>query len=190
MIFSNQYPHSQQLDLDFRLEEALDQDAGTVENPLVLSALSDCHTSSGPSSQLSTGNDQTSIMDASTGREIPPVQFTEVNSERNEKEVLENPPDDSSLESTAGSWPCDFPSCSRVCFSQKLLIQHKRCHKKAHLCSQPACVEKDVRFSTKRDLQRHNELVHEGKRLTCQYCSKQVKRKDNLRRHIMTVHRC
>ncbi|RYO88505.1 hypothetical protein DL762_003711 [Monosporascus cannonballus] len=68
--------------------------------------------------------------------------------------------------------------------------QHKRYHIKNFVCREEPCLRKadHFGFSTKRDLTRHQEQVHNRKKTQCPYCSSSVKRQDNLGRHIAKVH--
>ncbi|KAB5566141.1 hypothetical protein GE09DRAFT_729169 [Coniochaeta sp. 2T2.1] len=83
---------------------------------------------------------------------------------------------------------CDI--CARQCRDSKALQQHKRCHLKTYQCSTPKC---HLRFSTRRDLNRHRDTVHptNGKTSSapCPYCSRRFSRQDNLKRHVIGHHR-
>lgn len=81
------------------------------------------------------------------------------------------------------NWKCEV--CGRRCRDAKALQQHKRCHLKPYQCSDPTCY---LRFSTRRDLNRHRYAVHEVRGVTnltsCPHCPKRFSRSDNLRRHV------
>ncbi|KAI0449996.1 ankyrin repeat-containing domain protein [Xylaria acuta] len=80
--------------------------------------------------------------------------------------------------------------CGRICKSSTDRSQHKRCHIRKFPCMKESCLRKAIQvgFSTKRDLTRHQEQVHSKKRTQCPYCSKSLKRQDNLGRHIAKLH--
>ncbi|KAF6807075.1 hypothetical protein CSOJ01_08420 [Colletotrichum sojae] len=62
---------------------------------------------------------------------------------------------------------------------------HMRCHDKRHSC--PRCPK---RFSTPRDLHRHEKAIHENAFTKCSQCSAVLKgdREDNLQRHMKACH--
>lgn len=84
---------------------------------------------------------------------------------------------------------CDHENCTRSFDTAKQLSQHKRCHSKRYRCKDEACRKNDIGFGTRRDLERHERAVHEGERKECPHCRKRIKRFDNLRRHIATMHK-
>ncbi|KAI1354596.1 ankyrin repeat protein [Xylaria sp. FL0043] len=80
--------------------------------------------------------------------------------------------------------------CGRICKSSRDHSQHKRCHVKKYACMHVTCLRKpaQVAFGTKRDLTRHHEQVHSKQSTQCPYCFKNLKRQDNLGRHITKLH--
>ncbi|OIW24722.1 hypothetical protein CONLIGDRAFT_103873 [Coniochaeta ligniaria NRRL 30616] len=76
--------------------------------------------------------------------------------------------------------------CGRRCRDTKALQQHKRCHLKPYQCSNPKCY---LRFSTRRDLNRHRFTVHSvqgtATLASCPHCLKRFSRHDNLKRHVI-----
>ncbi|KAK2009919.1 hypothetical protein LZ32DRAFT_402215 [Colletotrichum eremochloae] len=88
--------------------------------------------------------------------------------------------------SCSGSHKCT--TCSRACDNLRSLREHKRSHVKPHACGTAGC---EKRFSSARDLQRHQKSIHEQTFSQCPICLKSFRgaRPDNLRRHIMTQHR-
>ncbi|KAK3385579.1 hypothetical protein B0H63DRAFT_473191 [Podospora didyma] len=76
---------------------------------------------------------------------------------------------------------CD--KCGRACRDLKALSQHRRCHLKTHQCKAKGC---DIRFSTRRDLARHEFAIHKKWKDVpiCPYCKKMKGRPDNLKRHM------
>ncbi|KAK1753734.1 ankyrin repeat-containing domain protein [Echria macrotheca] len=81
-----------------------------------------------------------------------------------------------------------------VCFGMRSKLKaHQRCHTKAFQCSNIDCRQRNplLRFATRRDLTRHQQ-THEASDspvLMCHYCGDTTGRRDNLQRHIETVHK-
>ncbi|WQF85766.1 Putative Zinc finger C2H2-type [Colletotrichum destructivum] len=65
--------------------------------------------------------------------------------------------------------------------------EHMCCHMKPHICDVCGCGR---RFSTSRDLERHQESAHRKSTLECHICFRKFggKRADNLQRHLQTKH--
>ncbi|KAJ0168242.1 hypothetical protein CTA2_8177 [Colletotrichum tanaceti] len=65
--------------------------------------------------------------------------------------------------------------------------EHMRCHMKPHICDVCECGR---RFSTSRDLKRHQESAHRKSTLECHICFRKFggKRADNLQRHLQAKH--
>ncbi|KAI0133580.1 hypothetical protein BJ170DRAFT_166795 [Xylariales sp. AK1849] len=88
-------------------------------------------------------------------------------------------------------WICTALACRRngePFEDYKKFRQHERCHVKTHFCGHPTCMGRDIGFSTRRDLARHEATVHDEKVFVCPVCQTQIKRRDNLQRHMKTAH--
>ena len=58
------------------------------------------------------------------------------------------------------------------------------------LDSDHACSKCGASFSTRKDLQQHNETVHEGKKpYKCTLCEERFYQEFTLRKHIKTIHK-
>ncbi|KAK1543759.1 hypothetical protein CPAR01_04392 [Colletotrichum paranaense] len=85
------------------------------------------------------------------------------------------------------STPGDCPFCENFSGDAKRLRDHIRCHIKEHACEVPRCSQ---RFSTARDLLRHDRSAHQKAKLICHICEASIRggRLDNLKRHMRQRH--
>ncbi|KAK1715359.1 hypothetical protein BDP67DRAFT_512271 [Colletotrichum lupini] len=85
------------------------------------------------------------------------------------------------------STPGDCPFCENFSGDAKRLREHIRCHIKEHACEVPRCSQ---RFSTARDLLRHDRSAHQKAKLICHICKASIRggRLDNLKRHMRQRH--
>ncbi|CCF47390.1 hypothetical protein CH063_04142 [Colletotrichum higginsianum] len=92
-----------------------------------------------------------------------------------------------SIGSSPGPDMLDCPACGRFQGDVRRLREHMRCHIKPHICDVGGCGR---RFSTSRDLKRHQESAHRKSTLECHICFRKFggKRADNLQRHLQTKH--
>jgi len=85
---------------------------------------------------------------------------------------------------------CDFEGCGRVCKDHGSLRHHRRHHIRLFSCREEGCASTVNRFSTRRDLSRHQASAHRKESRHCPHC--QIKfngtRLDNLKRHIRKFH--
>ncbi|KAG7040708.1 Zinc finger protein 2 [Colletotrichum scovillei] len=90
---------------------------------------------------------------------------------------------DSDDSSTSG----DCPFCENFSGDAKQLREHIRCHIRKHVCAVPQC---SLRFSTARDLQRHDRSAHRKETPRCHICNATIRggREDNLKRHVRQRH--
>jgi len=100
-------------------------------------------------------------------------------------EELETP-----SESSTAAVQCDFEGCGRVCKDHGSLRHHRRHHVKLFSCQEGSCASTVNRFSTKRDLSRHQASAHRKESRHCPHCQKKFNgsRLDNLKRHIKKFH--
>lgn len=77
-------------------------------------------------------------------------------------------------------------SCAKSFDTPKKLQQHRRSHRKNHVCQKVDC---GLPFSTRRDLERHRKSKHTMWILHCPQCSKCYNRPDNLKRHAKNAHK-
>lgn len=96
----------------------------------------------------------------------------------------------------ADEWLCNFPQCGRAFTHRHKLNRHRKYHNKPYRCLEPSCISRQVAFSLKKDLDRH-QTKHNGHRFYCPNagCRNALggaeggfTRRDNLKRHIGTKH--
>ncbi|KAH8592123.1 hypothetical protein B0O99DRAFT_689904 [Bisporella sp. PMI_857] len=92
-------------------------------------------------------------------------------------------------------WLCEHPNCGRAFTHRHKLNRHRKYHIKPHKCLESSCAFRQVAFSLKKDLIRH-QAMHSGRRFYCHHpgcryafgSAEGFTRQDNLKRHIAAQH--
>jgi len=93
-------------------------------------------------------------------------------------------------ESFTAAVRCNFEGCGHVCKDHSSLRHHRRHHVKRFTCREGSCASTVKRFSTRRDLARHQTSVHRKESRHCPHCQRQFNgsRLDKMKRHIEKFH--